>query len=92
MAVACHIPNSIACDRVGLAVWLRHPALSISATIAGAPLQLNNPDWSGPARHGRRRMFAGFLHPAWIGTNRERSYRVIVLMTVPFAERKICFW
>ncbi len=33
MGVSCHIPSSIACDRVGLAVWLRRPAI-VTATIA----------------------------------------------------------
>lgn len=49
MGVSCHLPNSIACDRVGLAVWLWRPA-TVSATIAGAPLKLNDPHWSYVAR------------------------------------------
>jgi hypothetical protein len=64
MGVACHVPNSIACDRVGLGVWLRRPAIAVSATIAGSALNLNDPAWSGPLRNGRRTMFAGFLQPA----------------------------
>jgi hypothetical protein len=62
MGVACHIPNSIACDRVGLSVWLRRPAI-VTATIAGATLTLNDPTWSYVA-HSRRRtlyVYAGFL-------------------------------
>jgi hypothetical protein len=66
MGVSCGIPNSIACNRVGLTVWLRHPAISVSATIAGAPLKLDNREWSGPSRQGRRTRFAGFLQPAGI--------------------------
>jgi len=54
MGVACGIPNSIVCDRVGLTVWLRRPAVAVSATIAGQPLKLNDPQWSGPAHHGLR--------------------------------------
>jgi hypothetical protein len=64
VGLACHVPNWIACDRVGLAVWLRRPAVSVSATIAGSPLKLGDRTWSGPARNGKRTMFAGFLHPA----------------------------
>jgi hypothetical protein len=64
MGVACQVPNSIACDRVGLAVWLRRPAIAVSATIAGSALNLNDPAWSGSLRNGRRTMFAGFLQPA----------------------------
>jgi hypothetical protein len=68
MGVSCHLPNSIACDRVGLAVWLRHRAVAVSATIAGAPLKLNDPQWSYTYHEGRRRVFvyAGFLQPAGI--------------------------
>jgi hypothetical protein len=64
MGVACHVPNSIACDRVGLAVWLRRPAIAVSARIAGSALNLNDSVWSGPLRNGRRTMFAGFLRSA----------------------------
>lgn len=66
MGVACHIPNSIACDRVGLSVWLRRRAIAISATIAGAPLRLDDPTWSYVAHDGRRTLYvyAGFLQPA----------------------------
>ena len=66
MGVACGIPNWIGCDRVWLAVWLRRPAVAVSATIAGSPLKLNHPVWSGSLRNGRRMMFAGFLQPAGI--------------------------
>ena len=68
MGVACHVPNWMGCDRVGLAVWLRHPAIAVTATIAGARLRLNNPEWSGPSHNGRRTMFAGFLQPAGLTT------------------------
>jgi hypothetical protein len=64
LGVACREPNSLACDRVGLAVRLRAPAVAVSATIDGRPLQLDDPDWSGPVHAGRRRLLAGFLHPA----------------------------
>ena len=63
MGVACHVPNAIACDRVGLAVWLRRPAIAVSATIDGRPLRLDDAAWSGPMKRGRRSMFAGFLRP-----------------------------
>jgi hypothetical protein len=66
LGVRCPIANSIACDRVGLAVWLKRPAVSVRATIAGAPLDL---DWFGEERriHGvARRDFDGYLQPAGI--------------------------
>jgi len=64
MGVSCHVANSFACDRVGLAVWLREPAARVEAAIEGRELSLDDPEWSGPADDGQRRMFAGFLQPA----------------------------
>ncbi|MEX2195447.1 MAG: hypothetical protein WD844_09190 [Thermoleophilaceae bacterium] len=64
MGVSCPAPNTIACDRVGLSVWLREPARRVDATIAGRPLALDDPQWSGPLESGGRRIFAGFLQPA----------------------------
>lgn len=64
MGVACRVPNSIACDRVGLAVWLRRPAVAVSATVTGRTVKLNDPEWSGTPRRGQRTRFAGFLAPA----------------------------
>jgi hypothetical protein len=67
MGVSCPgAPNSIACDRVGLAVWLRRPAVSVDATIGGWPLKL---DWAGDrtpahATPGAKTAFDGFLQPA----------------------------
>ena len=66
LGVNCPIANSIACDRVGLAVWLKRPAVSVTATIAGAPLAL---DWFGDERLSLprpHRAFDGYLQPAGI--------------------------
>jgi hypothetical protein len=68
MGVSCGVANSIACDRVGLTIWLRRPAQAVIAAIAGSTFPLDNPAWSGPPRHGQRTVFAGFLHPAGITT------------------------
>jgi hypothetical protein len=68
MGVACVMPNWIGCDRIGLAVWLRRPALAVSANVDGSPFDLNDARWSGQARGGRRTMFAGFLQPAGLTT------------------------
>jgi hypothetical protein len=64
MGVSCRQPNSIACDRVGLAVWTRHFERRVRATIGGRTFELDDSEWSGPSRHGLRRMFAGFLNAA----------------------------
>ena len=59
MGVSCRKPNSIRCDRVGLAVWLERPAESVTAVIAGRRFALED------AEAGRRpRMFVGYLRPA----------------------------
>jgi hypothetical protein len=66
LGVRCPIANSIACDRVGLAVSLKRPAISVSATIAGAPVNL---DWFGDQRlssGSQHREFDGYLQPAGI--------------------------
>jgi hypothetical protein len=64
MGVSCRLPNEFGCDRVGLAVWLRRPAASVDASIAGRNLRLDDEEWSEPEENGERRMFAGFLQPA----------------------------
>jgi hypothetical protein len=65
MGISCRLPNSVACDRVGLAVWLRRPAV-VTATIDGLALRLNDPTWSEAFPTGRPTTFtyAGFLQPA----------------------------
>jgi hypothetical protein len=67
LGVKCPVANSIACDRVGLAVWLKQPAVTVTATIAGAQVALG---WFGDERllspgFGHRQ-FAGYLRPAGI--------------------------
>jgi hypothetical protein len=77
MGVACGIPNWIGCDRIGLAVWLRRPAVAVSAIVDGSPFNLNDAQWSGQARGGRRTVFAGFLQPAGLTTR-------LVVRPLPF--------
>jgi hypothetical protein len=59
LGVSCRRPNSIACDRVGLAVWLRSPARAVEAEIDGRRVALDDRESSAPPT-----MFAGFLQPA----------------------------
>jgi hypothetical protein len=54
------VPNSFSCDRIGIAVWLRKPAVEVTAAIAGRRVSLDDPDWSVP----EQLMYAGFLQPA----------------------------
>jgi hypothetical protein len=59
LGVACPRANSLRCDRVGLAVWLEHPAARVSATVDGRPLRLTVAHWST-----QRPPWLGYLHPA----------------------------
>jgi hypothetical protein len=70
MGVACGIPSSIACDRLGLEVWLTRRA-TVTATIAGGPrIRLDDPRWSYFVRYHNRaiHVYAGFLQPAGLTT------------------------
>jgi hypothetical protein len=64
MGVTCRVPNSTACDDLGLAVWLKRPAVAVNAEMRGRVFSLDDRQWSGPVRHHRRTMFAGFLRAA----------------------------
>jgi hypothetical protein len=66
MGVSCRVPSSIACDRVGLAVWLKHPAVSVTAKINGAALLLDSYGAAAVGAPVPRRQFTGFLQPAGI--------------------------
>lgn len=61
MGIACPVPNSVRCERVGLAVWLERPAERLSASIAGRRLDLKSP---GEFVGGRGTGWEGYLHPA----------------------------
>ena len=65
LGVACHPANTIACDRIGLEVWLRRPATAVRATIAGRPVTFD-PSSSSPPHNGQRTFFDGFLQRAGI--------------------------
>ena len=77
IGVACRTPNSIACDRVGLAIWLRRPAARLTATINRRTVAMGFP--CGSARYAEScssycrdaarhqpcgTYFEGFLRPA----------------------------
>jgi hypothetical protein len=60
LGVSCPVPNSIACDRVGIDLELRRPAETVHATIAGRRVVLQ----SRRAGPGLRTHWQGFLQPA----------------------------
>jgi len=59
LGVACPQAHSIACDRVGLAVWLKRSAASVAAKINGQSLRLR-----AGRLDGRRPTYTGYLQPA----------------------------
>jgi hypothetical protein len=61
IGVACRKPNSIACDRVGLAVGLRRPAGRLEASVAGHRVRMTSP---GKFVTGRGTGWEGYLQPA----------------------------
>jgi len=58
MGVSCGVANTWACDRIGLAVYLREPARRVEAQIGGRDFDLSRSDY------GTGRDFTGFLQPA----------------------------
>jgi len=69
MGVACPQPNAINCDRVGLAIWLKRPAISVNATIAGRALKLDRfGEEPRVAIRKPRTAFDGYLQPAGLTT------------------------
>ncbi len=102
MGVHCPVANSIACDRIGLAIWLRRPAVHVRGTIAGQPLVL---DWFGEERRvgpvPARRALTGYLQPAhivarlgvhpsspgrWYGSVAQPAPEPLVRLTITFAD------
>jgi hypothetical protein len=61
LGVSCRPPNSIACDRVGLAVWARSRVIRLTATIDGRRFALRPP-------RTRSGYWEGFLQPAGLLT------------------------
>ena len=59
LGVSCPTANSFACDRVGLALWLRGEPQRVTARVAGRPLRLEQPD-----RRADGPPWIGYLQPA----------------------------
>jgi len=64
MGVICPVPNSIACDRIGLAIWLKRPARSVTASINGRLLMMNRFGDELVSSTRPRKAFDGYLQPA----------------------------
>ena len=61
MAVACHTPNRVECNRVAFMASTRHRARTVRVTLASHSFVLDDPKRSERPHHGLRRHFAGFL-------------------------------
>jgi hypothetical protein len=61
LGVRCYEPNSVSCDRVGLAVWLGEPAKSLVAEIEGRRVELVSPGEFVP---GKGTGWEGYLQRA----------------------------
>ncbi len=61
MGVRCRTPNSVRCDRVGLAIWLARPAERLVAWVEGRRIELVSPGEFVP---GKGTGWEGELHPA----------------------------
>lgn len=68
LGVACPVPNSIACDRVGLAVRLKRPAVRVTATVNGRSLHLRPGGLGGTGPTS----WEGYLQPAGLLSGRSK--------------------
>jgi hypothetical protein len=101
VGVSCPRANSIACDRVGLALWLGVAARRVTATIDGRELRLLHSKW-GPRGQAP---WIGYLQPAglldgelkvtpdrgrdhWEGRH-PKTARVVVRLTRPDGTRAV---
>ena len=83
-------PNVTTCGRVGVAVWLKQPALAVSAALAGSPLRLHAGGfggqgpryWEGYVRLSQQQLR---LPRQWAGTG---PVRVLTLkLTIRYRKR-----
>ena len=63
MGMACASPQALACNGIGLAIWLRTRAVTVTATFDGKSLALDSRKWSDAPVNGEHKFLAGFLQP-----------------------------
>jgi hypothetical protein len=81
IGVACSGPNVTACGRIGIAVWLKRPATTVDAALAGVKVRLHAGGfggqaptyWEGYAHVSRARLR---LPVQWYGTRPVRVMRL----------------
>lgn len=88
IGVACHQANSTSCGRVGIAVWLDHPATAVRAKLGGALIRLHAGGLGGRGPT----YWEGYVHlsastlrlPAyWYGADPPRYLRLRLRITYP---------
>jgi hypothetical protein len=74
LGVACrYVPNLITCGRIGIAVWLKNPAVSVDAELVGVDVRMHEggfggqgpPYWEGYVHIDRHRLG---LPAQWYGS------------------------
>lgn len=53
------------CDRVGLAIWVRHPARSVTAVVHGQTIRLSTAA-GGSAAYAKNFFWQGFFHDPYV--------------------------
>jgi hypothetical protein len=84
MGLACDKTQDLHCNRVGLAVWLQHPASTVTARLDGRVLMLSTKA-GGSHAYARTLFWQVFFHDAhaqaW--ADAARSIPVRVFATTP---------
>jgi hypothetical protein len=63
MGMSCTSPQGLVCNRIGVAIWLRTRAVTVTATFDGKSLALDSRKWSDAPVNGKHKFLAGFLQP-----------------------------
>ena len=89
IGVACpHKPNITTCGRIGIAVWVTHPATAVSADLAGTQVRMHagglggrGPTyWEGYVHISRSRLG---LPVQWYGTKPVKFLRLHLVIDYP---------
>lgn len=69
------------CDRVGLAIWVRHPARSVTALVHGQTIRLSTAA-GGSAAYAKYFFWQGFFHDPYVADLASGSGNVLVRIRV----------
>jgi len=88
VGLACGRVGVRRCDRVGLAVWLAHPASRVTAVADGVRVRLRSPS-GGTGSYRRRLFWQGFFHDPRAHRLAGASGSIAVRVTVTAPDRSI---